>query len=135
MYEERYTGRALNEHGLAVTVWRVGYHRNGDSGEGFYVLEFDFEDQEESGEGLIAIVFPNDFKYTAVWNPNDRNQHYHGDHFAGLLRKAINRHNRRRSWEQPDRRRTPLKLQAVAEGGPRERVTASRATWGESRLG
>lgn len=66
---------------------RATYHRNGVSGEGFYVVEF-LSKQERSWSDMRGIVF--DTKgHCAVIDHKSPSDRFRGDHFEPELRNFI----------------------------------------------
>lgn len=61
----------------------IHYHRNGVRGEGFYVVEFEAEE-----ESMVGIVFAED-GYVAILDITDVSQKWRGDVYESELRKAI----------------------------------------------
>jgi len=86
---------AINVGEDAYVIDAIDFHRNGVTGEGFYLVEMH---EEPTGEDIIAILFSHtDFKgertdangYCAVFSPNNPNTHYRGDRFELALRPVI----------------------------------------------
>lgn len=76
---------------------KVAWHRNGISGEGFFVVEFEMPDEEDPSirHPMIATVF-GPRSYVAVLHRNDPcGRPMRGDHFEEELRAAVRRYNRR----------------------------------------
>ena len=68
------------------------WHRNGISGEGFYVVHFNWNDPEDSCKNMIATIF-DDEKYIAILCLDDISQKWRGDYFEDMLREYIKLNN------------------------------------------
>lgn len=66
-----------------MNINRIKYHRNGVSGEGFYVVEFEEDDRQ-----MLGIVFKEN-GYVAVLDIGDLSQGWRGDEYEKGLREAI----------------------------------------------
>jgi len=64
------------------------WHRNGISGEGFYVVHFNWNQPEEICKNMIATVFLNE-KYIAVLCLDDLSKRWRGDYFEASLREYL----------------------------------------------
>jgi hypothetical protein len=79
-----------------LTINNIERHRNGVSGEGFHMVQFDLRGSDAHGpESLTAVVF-DDAKYCAVIDPTDPNNKWRGDQFEPQLREAIEEYDN--SW-------------------------------------
>lgn len=67
---------------------RVRHHRNGCSGEGFFVVEFDDHRQHKKAHRLIASVFDGAGQ-VAVICPDQPLLRWRGDNFEPELRAII----------------------------------------------
>lgn len=71
----------------------MAYHRNGTSGEGFYLIDFEMAAPRiKDRTRMLGIVFHidvDDAKQYAVVNPADPRDRYQGDHFIKELTAII----------------------------------------------
>jgi hypothetical protein len=72
-----------------VTIKSIAYHRNGISGEGFYLVHFLW-----NGHAMQAMVFHTK-TCCGVIDVQDPKECWRGDHFEHVLRQAIMDDNKR----------------------------------------
>lgn len=68
---------------MIKNIGSIEHHRNGVTGESFWVVPF-----TEEGERLIGIVFEQS-RYCAVVSRDNLSNHFRGDIYEHDLRRAI----------------------------------------------
>lgn len=78
----------------------IAYHRNGSSGEGFYMVPMTYRGAKLDGTAsddtanLLGIVY-REWTHTSVIDPQNPAAGWRGDHFRPALADAINRRNKK----------------------------------------
>jgi hypothetical protein len=88
-------------------VHSINYQRNGVAGVGFYVVRFDWRDDDGKLRRMIGHVHPacdhdgNETRpeYYGVTDIDEPTECWRGDHFVDELHKAITAHNAKRYAE------------------------------------
>jgi hypothetical protein len=90
---------------MVVKIKDIDYHRNGVSGKGFYVVLFKDRTGDVMESEMLAVVDPESYIATYVIGLDSLNNleigigmgnHWRGDHYASVVRKAINKDQRQR---------------------------------------
>lgn len=81
---------------FTLKILQLDYHRNGVGGNGFYIIAFDFEEDEGNQRKMVGIVFEDQgncavFDRELLGKGEVRFFHnsWRGDHFEKQLREAI----------------------------------------------
>lgn len=82
---------------MTLQVQELAYHRNGVSGEGFYVIRFLFNPDDEGIENFLAVVFDTPGQCAVIGLDRISTQgvkfaggnSWRGDWFESELREAI----------------------------------------------
>lgn len=94
------------ENSEDITIIDIDYHRNGISGEGFYVMTFNMQDGDILRH-MVGVVYPDDGGYCSVFDIDElqkdnikfaQGNSWRGDSYESDLRRAIDEYKEKMGY-------------------------------------